>query len=451
MNNSKKTWGWFFYDWACQPYNTLMVTFIMGPYFATVAAEYFIANGLDSVTSRANAQYYWSLTITIVGLIVGLTAPFIGAIADTYGNRIKWIYLFSALLIIGAFSSWFGLPDGSNWHWILISFGIGFVGAELAYIFSNAQLPSLGDRSETGAISGSGFGFGYVGGLVSLVVVLTLFVEQENGKTLIGFDPIFGLNAEAKEGTRFVGPFVAMWFILFSIPYFMWINDKSKPRLGASIGKGLEDLWKTIISLRNKKSTIRYLISNMFYRDSLNGLYSFGGVYAALVLDWSIVQIGTFGIVAALAAAVCSWLGGKWDRRVGPKPVILISILILTGVCIIVVGMSRVSFFGIPLAENSSIPDNIFYGCGVLIGGFGGTLQSASRTMMVRHTNTSNSTQYFGIYGLIGRATAFLAPALIAYVTAVTNSNNLGISPLILLFLIGLFLMLWVNPEGDAS
>ena len=380
MNNAKKTWGWFFYDWACQPYNTLMVTFIIGPYFATVAAEYFIANGLDSVTSRANAQYYWSLTITIVGLIVGLTAPFIGAIADTYGNRIKWIYLFSALLIIGAFSSWFGLPDGSNWHWILISFGIGFVGAELAYVFSNAQLPSLGDRSETGAISGSGFGFGYVGGLVSLVVVLTLFVEQENGKTLIGLDPIFGLNAEAKEGTRFVGPFVALWFIIFSIPYFMWINDKSEPRMGASIGKGLEDLWKTIISLRNKKSTVRYLISNMFYRDSLNGLYSFGGVYAALVLDWSIVQIGTFGIVAALAAAVCSWLGGKWDRRVGPKPVILISILILTGVCIIVVGMSRVSFFGIPLAENSSIPDNIFYGCGVLIGGFGGILQSASRT-----------------------------------------------------------------------
>ena len=424
MNNAKKTWGWFFYDWACQPYNTLMVTFIIGPYFATVAAEYFIANGLDSVTSRANAQYYWSLTITIVGLIVGLTAPFIGAIADTYGNRIKWIYLFSALLIIGAFSSWFGLPDGSNWHWILISFGIGFVGAELAYVFSNAQLPSLGDRSETGAISGSGFGFGYVGGLVSLVVVLTLFVEQENGKTLIGLDPIFGLNAEAKEGTRFVGPFVALWFIVFSIPYFMWINDKSEPRMGASIGKGLEDLWKTIISLRNKKSTVRYLISNMFYRDSLNGLYSFGGVYAALVLDWSIVQIGTFGIVAALAAAVCSWLGGKWDRRVGPKPVILISILILTGVCIIVVGMSRVSFFGIPLAENSSIPDNIFYGCGVLIGGFGGILQSASRTMMVRHTNTSNSTQYFGIYGLIGRATAFLAPALIAYVLSLIHISE---------------------------
>jgi len=71
--------------------------------------------------------------------------------------------------------------------------------------------------------------------------------------------------------------------------------------------------------------------------------------------------------------------------------------------------------------------------------------------MMVRHTNTSNSTQYFGIYGLLGRATAFLAPALIAYVTAVTNSNNLGVSPLIFLFLIGLFLMIRVNPDGDTS
>ena len=451
MSSSKKTWGWFFFDWACQPYNTLMVTFIIGPYFATVAAEYFIANGLDSTSSRTNAQYYWSLTITIVGLIVGLAAPFIGAIADNYGNRIKWIYLYSALLIVGAFSSWFGLPDGSNWQWILFSFGIGFVGAELAYIFSNAQLPSLGDKSQTGAISGSGFGFGYLGGLVSLVVVLTLFVEQENGKTLIGLDPIFGLNAEAKEGTRFVGPFVALWFIIFSIPYFLWINDKANPQADASVKKGLKDLWKTIMSLRDKKSTVRYLISNMFYRDSLNGLYSFGGVYAALVLDWSIVQIGTFGIVAALAAAVCSWLGGKWDRRVGPKPVILVSIIVLTAVCVIVVGMSRVSFFGITLPEGSSIPDNIFYGCGVLIGGFGGILQSASRTMMVRHTNTSNSTQYFGIYGLLGRATAFLAPALIAYVTAATNSNNLGVSPLILLFLIGLIIMLRVDPEGDSS
>ena len=277
------------------------------------------------------------------------------------------------------------------------------------------------------------------------------FLQQENGKTLIGLDPIFGLNAEAKEGTRFVGPFVALWFIIFSIPYFLWINDKSNPQAGASVEKGLEDLWKTIMSLRDKKSTVRYLISNMFYRDSLNGLYSFGGVYAALVLDWSIVQIGTFGIVAALAAAVCSWLGGKWDRQVGPKPVILISIVILMAVCIIVVGMNRVSFFGIALAENSSLPDSIFYGCGVLIGGFGGILQSASRTMMVRHTNTSNSTQYFGIYGLVGRATAFLAPALIAYVTAATNSNNLGVSPLILLFLIGLFIMLRVDPEGDSS
>ena len=302
MNTSNKILCWFFYDWACQPYNTLMVTFIIGPYFATVAAEYFITNGLDGASSRANAQYYWSLTITIVGLIVGFTAPIIGAIADNYGNRMKWIYLFSALLIIGGFSSWFGLPDGSNWQWILISFGIGFVGAELAYIFSNAQLPSLGNRSETGAISGSGFGFGYVGGLVSLVIVLTLFVEQDNGKSLIGFDPIFGLNAEAKEGTRFVGPFVALWFIIFSVPYFLWINDKSKPRIGASFGSGLKDLWKTVVGLRDKKSTVRYLISNMFYRDSLNGLYSFGGVYAALVLDWSIVQIGTFGIVAALAA-----------------------------------------------------------------------------------------------------------------------------------------------------
>ena len=115
--------------------------------------------------------------------------------------------------------------------WLMLSaFGLGFVGAEYALIFINSQLPDLGDDNEVGEISGSGFAFGYFGGLISLAIMLALFVEQANGKTLIGMDPMFGLDAATQQGTRFVGPFTAGWFILFMIPYFLWVRDEAPDR-----------------------------------------------------------------------------------------------------------------------------------------------------------------------------------------------------------------------------
>ncbi|HAW46077.1 MAG TPA: MFS transporter, partial [Roseovarius sp.] len=188
---------------------------------------------------------------------------------------------------------------------------------------------------------------------------------------------------------------------------------------------------------------------SMFYRDALNGLYGFGGTYAILVLNWSITSVGIFGIVGAISAALFSWLGGKLDARFGPKPVIVAAIWGLIAVCVTIVGMDRSQIFGVPLAEGSALPDAVFFGCGVLIGGLGGTLQAASRTLMVRHTDPAAPTENFGLYGLSGRATAFLAPALIGLVTTMSGSARIGIAPVIGLFVIGLLLLRWVRSEGD--
>jgi UMF1 family MFS transporter len=120
-------------------------------------------------------------------------------------------------------------------------------------------------------------------------------------------------------------------------------------------------------------------------------------------------------------------------------------------VCFTVVGMDRTQFFGMPLAEGSALPDMVFFGCGVLIGGLGGTLQASSRSLMVRHTDPAAPTESFGLYGLSGRATAFMAPALIGLVTTLSGSARIGVSPVILLFLIGLVLLRWVKAEGDRD
>ncbi|QMU58759.1 MAG: MFS transporter [Boseongicola sp.] len=447
----KRIWGWFFFDWASQPYHTALLTFVFGPFFASIAAAHFMGLGLGEDAADARAQAMWSACLTITGLIIAFGGPVMGALADTSGRRMPWIVGFSALYVLGASALWWTNPDGSNLILALVFFGIGFIGTEYALIFTNAQLPGLGTREEIGKISGSGFAFGYVGGLLALVILLVFFVEQGSGKTIVGLEPAFGLDPETKEGTRFAGPFAALWFLVFMIPYFLWVREVRVVNNRLSLSAALANLGTSIKGLVKRPSLGAYLGSSMMYRDALNGLYGFGGTYALLVLNWEITQVGIFGIVSVVSAGVFSWLGGGLDKRLGPKPVIVATILGLMVVCFTIVNMSRESFFGIGLAKGSGLPDAVFFGCGVLIGGLGGVLQAASRSLMVRHTDPATATESFGLYGLSGRATAFLAPALIGIVTAATESARLGVAPLIFLFLIGLILLAWVKPDGDRA
>jgi len=450
ISSRKRIWGWYFFDWASQPYHTLLVTFIFGPYFATVASEYFMTTGLDEQAADARAQSTWALCLTITGLIIGFGAPLLGALADRSGRRVPWVFGFSLMYVIGSGALWFTLPDGSNMWWGLIFFGIGFIGAEYALIFTNAQLPGLGTREEVGEISGTGAAFGYAGGFITLILVLLLFAEQGNGKTLIGLDPIFGLDAAQREGTRAVGLLTAIWFAVFMIPYFLWVREERSTRKLPRFAEALGSVKASIKGLVHRTSLGFYLLSSMLYRDALNGLYAFGGVYAKLVLDWEVAQIGAFGVVAAIGAALFSYLGGFADRRFGPKPIIIFTICVLMLVSFTIINLTPTTIFGAPLAEGSNLPNTVFMVCGILIGGMGGMLQSASRSLMVRHCNEHNATEYFGLYGLSGRATAFLAPLLIGIVTTISQSARIGISPVIFLFLLGLILLAWVKKDGDV-
>lgn len=450
ISAKKRILGWYFFDWASQPYNTLLLTFIFGPYFAEVARAYYVGTGLDDQAAGAAAQAYWGYGLAAASIIIALLAPILGAVADGTGRRLVWVWIFSAFYVVGSFSLWWLVPGEGQLFWTVVFFGLGFIGMEFATIFTNALLPSLGDHDDIGGISGSGFAFGYLGGVIALALMLALFAENATtGLTLLKIDPIFGLDAAAREGTRAVGPFTAIWYIVFMIPFFLWVKEpktKARPlRIGAAFGS----LWALITSLAHRRSLAAYLVSSLFYRDALNALYGFGGVYASGVLGWSIIQIGVFGVVGAVNATVASWIGGKADRRFGPKPVIAVCILVLTAVCTVIVGMTSDQLWGIVLAPGMA--DDIFFACGALIGGAGGALQAASRTMMVRHTTPDHATEAFGLFALSGKVASFISPFLIAVATTATGSQRLGISPLIALFLIGLLLLIWVKPMGERA
>ncbi|MCZ8077738.1 MAG: MFS transporter [Rhodobacteraceae bacterium] len=450
VSAKRRIWGWFFFDWASQPYNTLLLTFIFGPYFAEIARGYYMGEGLDAEAAGAAAQAYWGAGLAIASVVVAIIAPLLGAIADSTGRRLIWVWFFSAFYIFGSYALWYIAPGGDNLFWAVLFFGLGFIGMEFATIFTNALMPSLGDHDDLGAVSGSGFAFGYLGGVLALAIMLALFAENSaTGKTLIGIDPLFGLDPEAREGTRAVGPFTAIWYLVFMIPFFLWVKEPHTERRPLNLSAAFSSLRDLLASLRYRGSLSAYLASSLFYRDALNALYGFGGVYASGVLGWEITQIGVFGVVGAVTAMIASWIGGKADRRFGPKPVIAFCIVVLICVCIIIVGMTRESLWGISLDPAGGTSDQIFFACGALIGAAGGALQAASRTLMVRHTTPDRATEAFGLYALSGKVASFISPALIALVTAVSGSQRIGISPLIVMFLIGLVLLFFVRARGE--
>ena len=245
ISSKKRIWGWMAFDWASQPFYTLGLTFIFGPYFAAVAAEYYLNSGADAATANAQAQGLWSGGQTVAGLLIAFSAPFLGAFADNSGRKMPWIAFFSIVFVIATTMMWGLTPDGANLVWMLVIFYVGFFAAESALNFVNAILPSLGSKDEVGRISGSGAAFGYWGGVVSLFIMLLLLAENDQGVTLLGNPPLFGLDPELREGTRSVGPFIAIWFAIFMVPFFLWVRDD--PSLGGkptNLKSVAGQLWK---------------------------------------------------------------------------------------------------------------------------------------------------------------------------------------------------------------
>ena len=442
VSTRRRIWGWFFFDWASQPFATLLLTFIFAPYVK------------ELMGSGTAAQAAWGWGVGIAGVVIALMAPILGAAADSSGRRMRWIWLFSIMYVIGSAGLWTAAPDSFNLTLTLVLFAIGLFGMEFATIFTNAMLPDLGTEDEIGRISGNGWAFGYLGGLIALVIMLVFLAENaETGKTMLGVSPAFGLlDGAAREGTRAVGPLTAIWFIIFMIPFFLWVRD-AKPTGEASLSmkQALQRVKVTVVKLPKTPSRFAYLGSSMFYRDGLNGMYTFGGIYAAGVLGWSVPAIGQFAILAIISGAIFAVLGGRMDQRIGPRPVIALCIVVLTGVAIGIIFVSRESVFGMPVGEGSKLPDIAFYLLGALIGAAGGALQSASRTMMVRQADPAHMTEAFGLYALAGKATGFIAPLSIGIVTTISGSQQIGITPLIVLFLLGFLLLFWVKPEGDRA
>jgi UMF1 family MFS transporter len=438
--------SWIFFDWAAQPYFTLIMTFVFAPYFATHVAS-----------DPASGQAMWGFATAAAGVMIALMSPVLGAIADASGRRKPWIAAFGALLVIGSCLMWFGKPgDASVIPPLLLAYAIATVGVEFATVFNNAMMPSLVPPDQIGRLSGTGWATGYVGGILSLILVLGfLAANPETGRTLFGFMPLFGLDPVTHQGDRITGPLTGIWFIIFVLPMFLLTPDyPAKHPVRKALRAGLIDLKQTLGELPRRKSLAAFLLANMIYTDGLVSLFAFGGIYAAGTFGWHTLQIGSFGILLAIAGTLGAWLGGKLDDRLGPKRVIAGSmmILLLSIVAILLVDKDSILFVQVAApapggALFSGAAERAYLVLGCLIGAAGGPLQAASRTLLIHMAPKDRVAQYFGLFALTGKVTSFVGPLLIGVITAVTESQKAGMAVLVVFFVAGLALLARVREE----
>ncbi|MEM8574547.1 MAG: MFS transporter [Pseudomonadota bacterium] len=438
--------GWALFDWATQPYYTLVVTFLFAPYFV---------NGFMS--DPAHAQSLWAFTTSAAQLTAAILAPVFGAIADAGLPRKPWIGVFSVMLIIGLIGLWLAVPGSSEAVLlVLLSFAVASVGVELATQFNNAMMPGLISVKRLGKLSGFAWAVGYIGGLVSLALVAGFLVTSpDTGKTLFGLSPIVSLDTDTREGDRLVGPFCAIWYLIFVLPMFLFTPDQSGPVTTRNpVRDGLARLLQSIKDvLRNHRNVALFLLARMIYADGAAAIFAFGGIYAASVFGWGATELGLFGIILTVAAVFGAFIGGLLDDWIGSKAVIIYGHLILiTGaIGVLSVDPNEILFF-VPVEEKApgaglfaATGERVMLIFAVLLGLAVGPIQASSRTMLARLCPPDQLTEFYGFFAFSGKVTAFAAPLAIGIVTTATDSQRLGISVSVVFLVVGLLLLLPVR------
>ena len=443
-------YSWTMFDWANQPFYTLIMTFVFSVYFTDV----FIVgdDGAQKLT----------LTQTISGLAIAILSPVLGSITDIKGNRKIWMGITSLIFVIGMALLWYSYPGAPNGIW-LVMFGLIIASAAVGFaeVFNNSMLATIETPENSGWLSGLGYGVGYISGLIALILFLIFFVWP-GGET----ESLYGLNTSEYEHIRIVGPLCALWYAFFIIPLFLFTPDIKKPQISTfgSIKIGISNLIKTFKEIRSYKNIFIFLITRMFYQDALNALFVVGGVYASLVVGMSLTQVLILGIILNIFSGPSAIYGGYLNDLIGSKNVINISLwgLFLAGAVALSIDKDTIFYFFTvdefsPAAESLTFGifnsfSQITYVCVVIgIALFYGPAQTASRALMVKLSPQEKTTEFFGLYAFSGKSTAWLVPGLMSLILFFSNSLQLAMTSILLFNLIGIIGMFFVNDERSST
>ncbi|WP_080796676.1 MFS transporter [Corynebacterium pacaense] len=415
--------AWAFWDWGSAAFNAVLVTFIFSVYLTDSVGA--------TLPEGSNATSLYSMAVAIAGVIVAVVAPVMGRRSDIRGTRRRSLRTWT-LITVGLMFALFTVHNTDPMYFWLGVFimAVANVTFEFAEVQYYAQLSQISTRENVGKISGFGWSMGYFGGIILLLLCYFGFVAG-SGETR-GF---LGIPIENGLNIRLVAVFAAAWFLVSAIPALLKIpeiepqvTEERRPRgiiaAYADLIDQIRGLWRT------DRNAVFFLIASAVFRDGLTGVFTFGAILAVTVYGISAGDVLLFGVAANVVSALGALLGGFLDDRIGPRPIILVSLFLMIIDALILYLVDG------PL---------MFWISGLVLCAFVGPAQSASRSFLSRLSPEGQEGQLFGLYATTGRAVSWMAPALFGLFVGFTGDDRTGILGIALLLLLGALLLLGVK------
>lgn len=440
MTHRGRVAAWALWDWGSAAFNAVITTFVFtrwitsdafaDPAMVAAADAEGSAGGpatdaLDALLAQHSTWLGWGLTAA--GACIALAAPVLGARADSGGRRRWWLGIQTAVTVLLSAAMVLVRPDPDALAYNVVLgitlLALGNIAFELASVNYNAMLSQIAVPGALGKVSGIGWGFGYIGGIVLLLLLFVGFINPEVGW--------FGITDGDGMDIRVSVLVSAVWFAVFAIPVLVAVPEvpqdarRRAPGVVASyrqLGRDIAGLW------RGARHTLYFLLASAVYRDGLAGVFTFGAVIASGTFGFSAGEVVVFAIAANLVAGVATLLGGWLDDRVGPKRVITASLvgLVVAGTAVFVL---------------HDAGPGAFWVFGLLLCVFVGPAQSASRSLLARVIPPGSESEVFGLYATTGRAASFLAPLAFSTFIAATGSQHWGVVGIVLVLAVGLALL----------
>ncbi|NJN64170.1 MAG: MFS transporter [Acidobacteria bacterium] len=358
----------------------------------------------------------WTRGVAASSVLIAIFAPLVGTIADRSASRRRYfVGLTLVTIVLTVALAFIGPPYAIL---ALAVFIIANTAYELAQVFYNSFLPALSTDKNVGMVSGAAWGLGYVGGLLCLAAGF-LFTG------IPGVEWKLPLSTEGGWNIRATNLLVAGWYLLFALPSMFLLREPAPPDPRAS--------WNPLPAARQLLAfpqALRLLVARLIYNDGLVAAFSFGGIYAGVTFGFDFGQIILFGIWLNAAAGIGAFLFGKLDDIIGGKRTIQLSLIGLVGAAI-----------GAGMAPDAAG----LWIAGTALGLLVGPNQSASRSLMARFIPAEKTGEFFGLFALSGKLTAFLGPLVLGEVTGLTGSQRWGVGAVSIFFLIGLVLLYFVD------
>ena len=416
---TRHTVFWCLYDFGNSAFPALVLSFVYAPFFMNHIAG-------DPI----QGEKLWGYAISGSGIVIALLSAVLGAFADRSGRRRPWLGLCSLIAIIAAWALWWLEPGAQSLIPALVLVAVANAAFELGYVFYNAILPSVCRSERTGFVSGCGWGAGYLGSLLSLILLYFVVIAPEQ--------PPFGLDPETREQLRIAAPFAALWFALFAAPLIL--AGPRETRTGEpfrqTVRLGLADLWQTVKALPANRPVLIYLIAHMIYIDGVNTLFVFGPLIAVGEYGFPEDDIMLLGITIYICGGIGAFAFGSLDDKLGAKPVVAGALVALVVATIVIYMVDGMTAFWITAGFMS-----LFFG----------PVQASSRTLMIRLSPPRDRIKLLGLYSLAGRATAPLGPALVAVAIAATQNQRAGIVVMTGFLVVGLALLMMVRAPARGK